>query len=909
MRRILTSILCSLFFKLALLAQVSNEIKGSVFTSDTKIPLANVSVALRNTSMFATSNRDGFFILKNIPAGEQLLDISIDNFKPHQLKITLESDSKIELGTIFLDRDLSKIEQEIGLISLTEDDLNTDDVNAENTAGFLQASRDVFQRRAAFDFGQAYFRSRGYDSQYGVVLINGLSTNRLLNGRPQWNNWGGLNDIMRNQEHSRGLSASNHSFGDVLGSTNITTRASLFRPGMRVSSSFSNKTYIGRVMATFSSGLQQNGMAYTISASRRWGNEGFIDGSFYDAFSLFGAIEYKFNLKNGININAFYAPNKRGSGAPITQRVYDELGRKYNPYWGYQEDVKRNSRARTIEEPLFMISYFYEGDKTAFTTTISYQNGLQARSRLDFANAPNPNPNYWRYLSSIAKKPQIDWQALYDANRNGLNVENPGAARYILYEDRTADNLLAAASTFTTSLSNFLSIDTGGTFKRLQSENFAMPVDLLGASYYLDVNQFSIINGQPSRNDLNGDIEKNGETPIKYNYTMYAEQLSGFAQIRVHLKNVNFFIAGSYTATDYQREGHFLNQVYENNSLGLSEELKFSDLGYKGGVTYKISGRHLASINAGIMSKAPLIRNAFVNVRENNETVEALDSEKIISAEVNYLYRSPLLKARMTGYFTEFHDGTDLNFVFAQTGSGTDFFQEVITEIDKRHLGFEVGLEYQMSPTTKISFAGAYGQHTYTDAANVRINFDTEGFNDDVINTIGFKDLGPTNIKGLRVANGPQQAYSIGIEYRDPKYWWVGATANYLSDSYVDISTLARTDDFYLNPDEPLGLPSEDIDRTLAGELLKQEKFAPFYLLNLTGGKSWRIKRSYLSLFVSINNLFESEYKTGGFEQSRTANYADLIEDTANGITQRNFGNKYWFGFGRTYFINLAYNF
>ncbi|MBT8384646.1 MAG: TonB-dependent receptor, partial [Bacteroidia bacterium] len=161
----------------------------------------------------------------------------------------------------------------------------------------------------------------------------------------------------------------------------------------------------------------------------------------------------------------------------------------------------------------------------------------------------------------------------------------------------------------------------------------------------------------------------------------------------------------------------------------------------------------------------------------------------------------------------------------------------------------------------------------------------------------------------LKVANGPQKAYSVGIEYRDPKYWWIGATANYLSNSYVDISTITRTADFFINPEDPLGLPFENIDEDLAKQLLKQEEFEGYYLLNLTGGKSWRVKGNYISLFVSINNAFDETFRTGGYEQSRTANYNDLVEDNANGSSQRNFGNKYWFGFGRTFFVNVAFNF
>jgi hypothetical protein len=42
--------------------------------------------------------------------------------------------------------------------------------------------------------------------------------------------------------------------------------------------------------------------------------------------------------------------------------------------------------------------------------------------------------------------------------------------------------------------------------------------------------------------------------------------------------------------------------------------------------------------------------------------------------------------------------------------------------------------------------------------------------------------------------------YGLGIDYRDPKYWWVGININYLADSYIDISPIVRTDGFILIP-------------------------------------------------------------------------------------------------------------
>lgn len=60
-----------------------------------------------------------------------------------------------------------------------------------------------------------------------TVLINGIPMNRLENGRAQWANWGGLNDITRNQEMSNGLVKSDYTFGGLMGSNYINIRPSL----------------------------------------------------------------------------------------------------------------------------------------------------------------------------------------------------------------------------------------------------------------------------------------------------------------------------------------------------------------------------------------------------------------------------------------------------------------------------------------------------------------------------------------------------------------------------------------------------------------------------------------------------------------------------------------------------------
>ena len=140
---------------------------------------------------------------------------------------------------------------------------------------------DVFYRTAAYEFSPSFFKVRGLDSENANVLINGINMNKMYNGRPQWSNWGGLNDVLRNQELSNGISPSTYNFGGILGSVNINVRASEYSQGGRITYSSSNRSYTNRLMATYSSGLNDKGWAYSISMGRRWGNEGYQDAVSY----------------------------------------------------------------------------------------------------------------------------------------------------------------------------------------------------------------------------------------------------------------------------------------------------------------------------------------------------------------------------------------------------------------------------------------------------------------------------------------------------------------------------------------------------------------------------------------------------------------------------------------------------
>ena len=385
--------------------------------------------------------------------------------------------------------------------------------------------------------------------------------------------------------------------------------------------------------------------------------------------------------------------------------------------------------------------------------------------------------------------------------------------------------------------------------------------------------------------------------------------MDAFTQFKFNYNKVDFYLAQSFSSTNYQREGLYKNGIYETISFGKSEKVQFENFGFKGGLTYKVSGKQMLTFNAAHLTKAPTIRNTFPNSRLNNSIVYGLQSENINSLDASYLFRSPKLKARITAYYSTIKEATKTSFFYAEgifdNGAGytntNAFVSQTLTHLNKKNMGAEFSLEYQINATLKTSLSAGFGQFIYDSNPNVSINNDAVA---SVENENPSFDFGTALLKNYKQAGMPQQAYALGMEYRDPKYWWIGANINYLAETYIDVSPISRTNSFYTNPASGFTFPEASEERAV--ELLKQEKFDPVMLLNFTGGKSWRIRGKYVGLFVSINNALDTKYKTGGYEQARNANFRQLNQDVSSGTPS--FGNKYFYGYGRTYFVNLSFN-
>jgi hypothetical protein len=789
---------------------------------------------------------------------------------------------------------------------------------AQDVSGLLMSSRDIFESTAGYTFGPARYRIRGYDTENTTVMINGVRVNDMNSGRAYWGSWGGLNDALRNQTIYTGVNASDLNFGGIGGLTNITTRASTYGKGLKFTYSSANRSYRNRLMVIYSTGMTEKGWALTVSGSRRWAEEGYVSGTFYDAWSYFISAEKKINKGHSIGLTAYGAPNKRGSMGLAVQEANDLVNDNfYNPNWGFQDGEVRNARVGNYHQPMIMLSHYWTvSSKTDVTSTIYYNFGRAGTTALNWTETGDPRPDYYRNLPSYALAGgeidkyeyqtymwqndeayrQINWDNMYFVNSKFLNtiynvngIEGNDVTGYrskFIVEDRRNDkSQIGFTTNIRSEINEHLNLAGGLDLTWYKGFHFNEVVDLLGGEFWLDIDKYANQEGtntysDESQNDLRtpNRIVKVGDR-YSHDYTSNVNEYSGFAQAEFTYSNFDFYVAGKLSFTEFWRTGNMQNGRFPDNSLGDSEKNRFTNYGAKGGITYKINGRNFLSANGEYSTRAPFFRNSYISVRTRDYTVNNIESEKIMAGDINYRYRSQWVKARLSLYYAKFNDQ-----VWARSFYHDDlntFVNYVMTGVDKVHAGMELGVEVNITTSLEASLVYGRGQFIYDSRPLVTITEDNSAELLAEERTVYLKDY--------YVGGMPQTVGSVGLKYNSPKYWWLGVNLNYFDDIYLDINPDRRTE-------EAIAGYAQDDYRVQ--EILEQEKLESGYTVDLFAGKSWRVKgKYYIGLSLNVSNILnERDLAIGGFEQLR-------YDKTDIG----KFPPKYFYLYGTQYFLNINF--
>lgn len=900
-------------------------IRGTLIDNETKQPVNGVVVTVDSLGVNTISNEKGEFVLGQIPNGPYQLDFELDNYVILTMDVEVNNEP-VNLKTV----DLISRPQSVGIdnpedfiptITLSDEDLEQE-LDNQNISGILSASRDVFVSAAAFTFGPMRFRIRGYDSENTDVLLNNIPFNDLEVGRVYWSSWGGLNDVTRNRDTDVGLGPIDYAFGGLGGATTIDTRASTQRKQIRLSSSLSNRSYNYRLMGTWSTGMLPSGWAISMSGTRRWAEEGFIEGTFYDSWSYFLSLDRKVGENHLFNFTGFASPTKRGRSAPSVQEAYDIAGTNfYNPNWGYQNGKKRNARVGDRHEPVFMLRHDWTISPSAnLTTSIGYQDGKNSSTALDWFDAPDPRSDYYRYLPSFflsdneddaaaiifsqlqedETNQQLNWDDFYYVNRNSQltekyaylldGKETVGNWSQYIIEDRHFDNTRMFGNVlFRQAINDQVSLQAGVTYQQQTIDSYKEVEDLLGGDFYVNVDKFAVRDSLSNPDAQQIDLDNPSEIlqvgdRFGYDYESNIQVGSAWLQTVISTNNLDLFGALKFTSTQFWRTGKYRNGKFPENSMGDSEKLSFNNISVKAGGTYKFSGRHYLYANGMYMTRAPYMRNSFVSPRTRNQVVPDLISESIYGGEVGYIVRAPGVKGRATAYFTQIQDQVRiLRFYDDFTRA---FGNYVMNGVDQRHAGLELALETKITASLSLNAVAAIGQYIYNSRPTGSIYVDNA-------EVIGQQAI-PFTIyqKNFYVDGRPQQAYTFGINYRSPKYWFANLNINHFRDIWMGFNPARRTTEAVVNLD-----PESEQFRSI----IDQERADHAVTVDFFGGKSFKFGRNFLYLNVGVSNIFnKTDFRTGGFEQLRF----DVRERDIN-----SFPPRYFYSFGLNYFVNVSYRF
>ena len=833
-------------------------------------------------------------------------------------------------------------QQEVPTIMLLDSDFDESSTSVNDASTLLHSSRDVFNAIAAYNLGALRYRVRGNDSKYADVMINGILMNDPETGRPVFSNWGGLNDAFRNSVVVDGLGRTDVGFGGLGGLTAFSTRASQYRKQISVGYSFSNRAYDHRLTASIGTGEIGKGwylMAMACgrySATKDMNKPGAFlehsEGTFYEAASYFLSAEKKINEEHSLNFTFFGAPSQRGGSSPVVQEAYDLVGSNYyNPNWGYQtlpngKQVIRNSRVSRYHQPMTQLTWYWTPtQETELTTTAFLFAGPGSQTSLEWGEAADPRPDYYKNLPSYLmnhatstaeyeaaletwlnrdpKETQIDWDGLYLANMNhgatvynynGTGRDTTGYASKYIVAERHYDKLQTGLSSyFKHEFQPNLIMNGGLALNVSRTHYYEMVSDLLGGDFYYDINKYAEnLETSESQVDLNtpnhvagvGDI-------INYNYYAHRNFVTLWDQLDYIEGNWDLYLGHRITFTQIWRDGKFESGAFPGElSYGPDAKHNFVDQSVKAGATYAINGRNHIVANLAYISQAPQSRDIYVSPRTRNTLVsDNPGSERIGAIDLSYQFRSPIFRFRASGYYYTYNNLIwNRSFYCENVYTGTsesgnsyksEYVNFVMTGINERSVGLEMGAEYHVTPTITLQAAAANGIHTYTNNPTFSIYDDN--------NAEAYIEKQTAYLKNYHVSSGPETVGSLGIRYNDPKNWWVSFNANYLANMYFDVNPYNHTE---------YGMAHYALGDGRIEDVLAQDPLKSTFTLDFFGGYSRRYRGYYFLLTASVNNILNNKSAVlYGYDQLRfNANDPDL------------FPSKYSYMYGVNFFLSLT---
>lgn len=762
------------------------------------------------------------------------------------------------------------------------------------------------------------FQPRGVSLHKRKILVSNLEWNLPETGAIPFLD---LSILYGNcvSKSTSGLAISPLHPGGINGISSFTINPLLRQKTYHAGFLFSNENTRHIFRTRYTSGISNNGWATTIGFTQKWSDEGYSPGTFIRSSAFVASIGKRFSKLGDFTLSVLGNNVQRAYSASITEETATLANYfQYNPNWGWQSGEKRNSHTLHSFQPVAILQYRHQPNpQTEWGIALSYQSGTEGYTTLDWFHAPNPRSDYYKNLPSYyylqggkqnretgdyltekwQQQPfQLDWAALYDANRANAYSSISGAmqpALYVLAEDKQAIHLWRSAIHLNHSFNEHIYFTGGFQYLHSRTENYRELKDLLGGNFYVNLNQFAFQSyGQASgweQYDLKQPNRKIHEGE-KYYYNYISEAQKGFFWGNGYFQYHKFhaFFSAKIVATGYQRIGKYKNGVFPNDSYGVSAAPVFLSYQSKAGFRYQFGqGQKLwLSLMAG--KQSPTFEQTFFNPRIRNTQTEKLKQPTRYALEIGGQIKNEKWKTQLSLFSSETKNQTDV-LAFYHDDYRT-FVHMILQGINTVHTGIELAGSVSPVSFLTIDFLAGWMQSFYRSRPQISLVRDND--------TALILSDQTVYWKNRYALTGPQSVLGLTLHFHTKRLGYMNIYGTMQNRNFVGLNPLRYTEEaVYL-------LPEGESKRAL---ILDQEKLPACFLLSLNIGRTFNfpnnnsgfLRKSRWRLSGGIQNILNhTSYARFGSEQLR------FDFNTQNPMQ---FPNKYVYGPGRTFYLSIQY--
>ena len=680
----------------------------------------------------------------------------------------------------------------------------------------LNTTPSVYATGQGGGAGDARINVRGFNQRNVAVMINGVPQNDMENGWVYWSNWDGVGDATSSIQMQRGLSAVNLATPSIGGTMNIITDPASHEKGGKFKQEVGEGGFLKSTI-NYNSGLINDKLAVSGTIVRKTG-DGFIDGTWTDAWAYYLGTSYAVSDDQRFELYAIGAPQRHGQNlykqniATYSQELagdvdgYDvtafaegekfehEAGRFFNQNWApvdpsytgqqywymygarttdrYNSNLL-NERENFFHKPLVNLNHFYDINDEIRLSSVLYWSGGSGGGTGTYGSVKRfpaiEGNNWW------ASSPWTwDWNgeiAENSANIDSAWSDSENRSTGILRNSINRQNTYGLISKLNYDVSEDLELQVGIDWRTAGIEHAREVRDLLGGDYYVD---FADDNAPDGKKVGLGDI-------IAYHNETTVDWLGAFIQGKYDIQKFNLYGMGGISTIGYTYLDHF---AVDADVVKADNITTFQ---VKGGGVFNLDDRMSAFVNGGYVEKPPILDNV---IAYDGTVASNPDNEKFTSFEFGGKYASDLLLVKGSFYNTQWKDRNLTKSVTTGQGDSGDTDIIYLKGVNQSHTGFEIESKVALHDMVDLTLVYSKGDWFFDgDAIG---DYQEMEYNEDG-QVVGQMTTQYTYaLDELKVGDMPQTAYVGGLTLKPIKGLSIQGLYKMYDDNYADWSPDAR---------------------------------------------------------------------------------------------------------------------